>query len=358
MHGAADAEERAERAQRQVERLSYLHTPASAARTWPEVISALRRAVGFDRWCVVINDPHSATFTAAAVTGTPVTAEEQRRFWTLETAVPDLNKPTDVALMRNRVRLLSAATGGELARSPRWEELLGPQGIGDELRVALVAHGCWWGSLALYRDSSDPPFRAADADVVERLIPPLARMTRSAWAAPAQCRPVSEPLGTFVLDAEGKTISATEAAAGWLGRLDPDTQQHGRVTDCLLARLQSEENEQSAVNTVLRDVHGEWVELTVARLQGPHGPGSFAVTVQPAPSGTVRDVLMHVFALTPRERQIASLALTGATSGDIAKKLSLSRYTVADHLSAICTKTGAPTRYDLARQFTADRAPA
>jgi DNA-binding CsgD family transcriptional regulator len=53
--------------------------------------------------------------------------------------------------------------------------------------------------------------------------------------------------------------------------------------------------------------------------------------------------------LTPRERQIAELAMTGMTSKEIAKQLMLSSRTVDDHLAKIYRKLGVNSRTALAQ---------
>jgi hypothetical protein len=49
-----------------------------------------------------------------------------------------------LARSRSRVGILSAATGGDLARSGRWRETLGPHGVGDELGCVVADdRGVW-----------------------------------------------------------------------------------------------------------------------------------------------------------------------------------------------------------------------
>src|SRR5690349_6814437 len=61
------------------------------------------------------------------------------------------------------VALLDQATGGDLARSQVWREVMSRYGIRDVASVAFAdQHGCW-GFLDLWRDDSQGPFSAADA---------------------------------------------------------------------------------------------------------------------------------------------------------------------------------------------------
>ena len=59
-----------------------------------------------------------------------------------------------LARRANPAGSLSSETGGDLARSPRWDEVMRPVGIGDVAAVACRdALGCW-GWIEVYRDGS------------------------------------------------------------------------------------------------------------------------------------------------------------------------------------------------------------
>jgi DNA-binding CsgD family transcriptional regulator len=61
--------------------------------------------------------------------------------------------------------------------------------------------------------------------------------------------------------------------------------------------------------------------------------------------------------LTPREREIALLAATGAASKDIAQALTLSVRTVDNHINHAYSKLGITTRRDLATALGLKRKP-
>ena len=57
--------------------------------------------------------------------------------------------------------------------------------------------------------------------------------------------------------------------------------------------------------------------------------------------------------LTPRERQVATLLAYGHTNAEIARRIYLSRSTVAGHLTAIFRRLGVRSRSELAGRFSA-----
>src|SRR6185437_16831558 len=138
-------------------------------------IELLRPAVGFERWCWPRTDPGSALATGGL-------AEfdlwrELPRIAALEEHGDVTSKPS-LAVGRQASVSLSAATGGDLARSRRWRECLRPYGVGDELMTACRDHHGCWASVELMRDSDDPPFSDEDAALLHELAPVLATMIR------------------------------------------------------------------------------------------------------------------------------------------------------------------------------------
>ncbi len=341
-----------ERARRVIGRL-----PAAGA-PWPavaaEVITQLRRVVGFDAFCASQNDPRT-TVPAAALADNDAISSRQRLFWQIEMQLPDVNKTGDLVRAPCPAAVLSAATGGDLARSVRWDEVLRPGGIGDELRMALVADGRWWGSISLYRERRAPWFTCGDAAAVAGLAGPIATVARASWTA---CQLGSsrgeDPPGTVLVTDDGRQVTATAAAERWLARLDPVQRASGVQIHALVARLgavRAPYARADSVRSLVRAVDGGWIELNASQLETPVGTGSIAITVQGASPAAVTELLMDAFALTRREQQVAGLALAGRSTGQMGAELFLSRHTVADHLKAIFAKTGVHTRAELAQRL-------
>jgi hypothetical protein len=106
-----------------------------------EAIAELQRAIGFDRWCWVLADPQTLI---------PLGGDAEHdygpavaRSLELEYSGTDFAAMGALARRTTPVASLSAETGGDLARSPRWDEVLRPVGIGDEAVLACRdALGC------------------------------------------------------------------------------------------------------------------------------------------------------------------------------------------------------------------------
>lgn len=329
-----------------------------------EIARHVRRAVGFDGWCLSLTDPVTALPTAVVGTRDSPLVSCQRRFWQLEYLVPDVCKAGTLAGSARPVGVLSQETGGDLARSQRWDELLRPAGAADELRAVLNADGVPWGSLALYRAGLPGGNRFSEDDVraVETLHNTLTGAARAGWAAAppavAGADPGTagrdEPTATLVTTLDGTLIDGTPTAEDRLARLGVYRQAGYTLIYALLARLTAEMNDDDAdprvaVSVVTRTADGRWAEVHAAPLAG--GSDLAAVTIRSAPATRVRSVLLRALSLSGRERQVAALAADGMSARDIAATLYISPHTARDHLKTIFRKTGAHTRRELAARL-------
>jgi len=87
-------------------------------------------------------------------------------------------------------------------------------------------------------------------------------------------------------------------------------------------------------------------EVGIAVLSFDIAPGE----ARAAPEPEQRDA--GTLALTPAQRKVGALAVRGRTNAEIARELGISPRTVANHMSEILKRTGATSRYDLARKFS------
>lgn len=324
-----------------------------------EIIGELQRAIGFAAWGWPLADPDSLLATSGVA---------DRAMWPIvprlvdyEERAADVNKDSLLAARGDPVGVLSSATGGDLARSSRWRDILGPYGFADELRAACVdRHGCW-GHLRLYRDASDRPFAVADAELLRAVVPTIASMLRRASVQPAQVR-ASEPVvpGVVILDDDLVVQSWTREVGPWFESFAGDKPPRGANARCAVFSAASRCLAQGDVagsqpaRARLRLADGRWVVAEAGRLSGKNG--GIAVTIHAATTSDVLDLLVRAHGLTPRERELAALLVEGFSTRDVARRLSISPYTVQQHLKAVFDKVGVRSRRELVTGIFASRA--
>lgn len=318
-----------------------------------ETISQLKPAIGFDAWCWASTDPLTGLTTAGQAAGSPL-AGAQRQLFELEFSPGDINVYHDLARVSRTGRLF-AATDGNPGRSRRWAELLGPRGVGDELRAALTSGGNCWGHLVLYRCAGARAFTAADAAVLAPMLRPwAARHRREVHEALAPGRAAGDT-GTapgqaiMLLDAHGKPAAHSDQAAGLFASLPhrPDPASPPLAVTALAAWLTVRPERAASPPVPICDTTGRWQVVQAHRLNGAVPPGTIAITLAPATPAQLAPLTMAATGLTPREREITTLVLTGQPTTQIAAALHITPYTVQDHLRGVFRKLAVADRHQL-----------
>jgi DNA-binding CsgD family transcriptional regulator len=91
-----------------------------------------------------------------------------------------------------------------------------------------------------------------------------------------------------------------------------------------------------AARVRLQTADGHWAVVHVAAITD--GAEGYAVTLEHAHPDDLAPLLMRAWSLTPREREVARLALAGLPSEEIAATPFISAHTARDHLQAIFGK--------------------
>ena len=137
----------------------------------------LRRVIGFDAYVWLVTDPETSV-GSAPLADVPCLPELPRliRLKYLTTVNRWTSMITPVASLRQ-------ATGGDLARSLLWRELLCRYQVGDiATSVYRDRFGCW-AFLDLWRMQKDPPFAAAELEFLHSIAGPLTTALRRSQAA-------------------------------------------------------------------------------------------------------------------------------------------------------------------------------
>lgn len=318
-----------------------------------EVIEEIRHVVGFDAYAWLLTDPETSV-GAAPLADVPWLPELPAQI-RLKYLTP-LNRWT--ALGSASVALLHQATGGDLSRSLVWRDLLARYDVGDAGSVVFRdPYGCW-AFLELWRLIDRGPFTTGEADFLAGIARPLTSALRRCQANTFTVRAPGRPSRTgpvvLLLSPDLQVRAQTAETVAYLRELVPPAA--GRppvpagaynVGAQLLANEAGVDSSPPSARVHVSD--GLWVTLRASRLGGDQatdGP-DIAVTIeQSSPSERV-DLFGRAFGLSPRERQLLGLLVTGNDTRELARRMFLSENTVQDHLKAIFAKTSARNRRTL-----------
>jgi DNA-binding CsgD family transcriptional regulator len=324
-----------------------------------DVIAELKRAIGFERWCAPLVDPD----TLIAHTGIAETDHiaQLARLQVSDARLGELNSGAALARAGRRVGVLSATTGGDLARSQRWRESLERYGTGDELRVlAADERGCW-GRFDLWRDHDDRPFGAEDAQLAREASTALGRGMRRATVGLRDDAPAA-PLQTGVLMIGGdlRPLGGTPAASAWFRALNPAGMPYpGGIPSLVwssigrLIAAEAGEDTHRPVRIRVRAGDGSWAVIETARLDPNR---EIAVSVRAAGIDEILGLICRAYGLSNRQRELVTLVAQGQDTRAIAGQMVISRYTVQDHLKSIFDKLGVHSRLELLTRLFAQAA--
>lgn len=309
------------------------------------VIPRLRKAVPVDAlwWATV--DPSTLLFTNAYREELP--GDSVPYFVDNEFLGDDVNKWTEVASIPTGVRTLSAATGGKLARSPRYRDIFEPMGLADELRAVLRTRGAVWGFMCLHREAG-ATFSAPEQSLVAHIAPHLAEGIRVGLLM--QCavnNDLAQTPGLILLGPDNSMIGKNPAAEqwlqelNWLGSGETPVEIHS-----LAARLRRADALTDLAPLRVRTKSGRWIIVQASWISG-EDRAVVAVIIQEATSDQVAPIVMSAYGLSVQERAVCGLVFQGNSTRAISDCLHIAEHTVQDHLKSIFDKTGVRSRREL-----------
>jgi DNA-binding CsgD family transcriptional regulator len=322
-----------------------------------EVLDVLQDVTPFSWYAWLLTDPVTEVGVAPLAEVPDISALPALIKAKYATAV---NRWTALRRRASPTGLLRAATGGDLARSRVWREVMSRHGVCDVASVAFAdQHGCW-GFLDLWREGSLGAFRASDAEFLASVTPSLTGALRDCQAmtfsAPAAAHPRDTGPVVLTLDEDLCIHGRTAASQAWLDVLLPpgpgaQAVPAGvyNVAAQLLAAEEGIDDHPAYARTHLAD--GLWLTLRAARLApgsgtpgGTPGGAAIAVTIEEASATDRLDLFARASCLTSRERELLSLLATGSDTRTLARQMALSEHTIQDHLKSIFAKTGTRDR--------------
>jgi len=315
------------------------------------LLHTLRKAVPFDAAFMACADPDTLLFTSAFADDSLIASRS--RFLDNEFgARPDVNRFVELARARDPVASLDQDTNGKRPASARWREIMGPLGLGDELRVALRVDGTAWGFLCLHR-SGPSGFDANEMSILRKVAPHAAEAIRrtAVTSSNASSEPAETPEAVIlvadqVVLAVGGAVREIEGVPLIAGRQLP------LPLTAVARRLEAIETGGSGFDAPnaairMRTRTGALVSVHAARLRDASGGGPIVLTIAPAAPAERSALLLAAHGLTPAQCRVAKLVLKGRTTGQIVGELRISAHTVQDHLKAVFDKVGVRSRREL-----------
>jgi DNA-binding CsgD family transcriptional regulator len=333
--------------------------------TWVDygaaVTETLSTVIPFDAYCCHTVDPGTILFTGSVNRNVGCSGSWLAHH---EYVVEDVNKWSFLARSGRIAGASSIDTHGDLSRSTRHRSHEA-YGYDDELRVSFVVDGIYWGAAAFLRKAGEPWFTDAEVRTLAALSPLIGTGLRRSLLAPPGSPyaggPVDHGPGVVVFDAQGECESVSGAAERWISELvedpAPGTPGESKVVQSVAARARSiapgTDPLELSARARVRTRSGMWLLLYGTRLSGG-SDGRTAVIIHPATPQDVAPVIALSYGLTDRECQVAMQCVQGRVTKEIARELSVSPYTVQDHLKSIFDKTGVRSRGELVGQIFLD----
>jgi DNA-binding CsgD family transcriptional regulator len=168
----------------------------------------------------------------------------------------------------------------------------------------------------------------------------VAGLRRTVVAQQATLEPPAHGPGLVVLDRQGQIESLTRPpATGWTtSGMTRRSCRPWRLSPC----------RRPGPGPVPHPT-GQWLILHGARLDGDP-QGRVSVIIEPPRPDELAPLLVAAYGLSDREQAVAALVLRGRSTRQIARALSISPYTVQEHLTAVFDKVGVRSRGELVGQ--------
>ena len=319
------------------------------------VQQAIDPMVPSDRWCGFAVDPA----TMFATNGYHDEGVDQRvlpRLLELEYGSVDSNHVPDLARSAGGVATIAEATGGDLASSARWRDVIVPSGLTHELRAVFRDGRNVWGALVLLRGGDVADFTPEESAVVRRVAPTVAEGFRRVLVRQhLDHAEDAREAGILVLGGEALEIrTATNAARYWLESLD-DGGFSDNLPTAVVSAARAARARPAVAALRARTRSGRWLTITAEVTEdGPAALRDVGVVLQPSRPAEIAQIVGAAHGLTSRETDVVLLIASGHTNQEIARNLGLSPYTVSDHLKSVFGKLDVQNRGGLTSKLFHD----
>jgi DNA-binding CsgD family transcriptional regulator len=321
-----------------------------------EAAERVRTVVPFEGGAWLTCDPETVMPTGS------VSFEDSRdlaeEFLRNELLEADLNKFADLHRRGIGAASLHDATAGQIELSPRVQRIHLAHGLGDELRICFRTPEGLWGGACMARATDAPPFSQEELVYAAAIGDELGRGLRRALAAQIRSEAMATGTGMLVLGPDGAIELSSGEADGWLASMPPNATGDlplSIVAVALQAHAREARPELPPARARLRLSTGQWLLVHASVLRDAAGaPTRTAVVLEPAERSRIAGLLLTLYGLSGREREVAELLIRGLPTDEVAERLTISRHTVRDHVKAIFAKVGVSSRPELTALVTSD----
>jgi DNA-binding CsgD family transcriptional regulator len=349
-----------------LEIMRLCHSGLDADSLLRQAARRLRSAVPYDAYCWGTIDPDTLLVSGKVAENVPPVSPAC--FAEHEYLRDDVNKLSALARSSTPVGILGHLTRGQPERSARYRGILAPFGLEREMRAALIVDGTCWGGTNLFRAQGQPDFSDGEAAFLARLIPHLAEALRVAMLTGGGLPTAADGGPGLVLFDDSDAVTAiTPEAEHWLAQM-PDAGPRGGIVPAPVYEVAvrarglvdgdgAPEQARSPARLRLRARSGAWLVLHGVRFSGPAAClAKTAVIIEVARPPELAPLLLQAYDLTPREREVVRLVLTGRATSEIAAAMYVSPLTVQDHLKAVFAKVGVRSRRELVARLLGEHA--
>jgi DNA-binding CsgD family transcriptional regulator len=308
----------------------------------------LAAATSADVWCGVLLDPSTMLDTGGHHEhGFP--ADVMGRLFELEHLEPVGETHIRALAARKETVNVLSTSGAELDRSPYYQDVLRPLGLVDEMRVLLRDGERVWGLVVLCHDAHTRAFSPRDVEFAGRLAGPATDALRRVLLVNGIDVDLPDASGIVSFDAEAGVTSMSGTAGRWLAEVPESGAKSADGCPYSVRALVTRVlglGPGATARSLTPSRSGRWLVMQAWRMEAADGPEA-VVSIGPAGPADLVALILEVYGLTAREREIAQQVLLGRSTAEIARRLGVTPYTVQDHLKAVFAKAGVHSRREL-----------
>ena len=261
------------------------------------------------------------------------------------------------------VRSAAELANARFYRSALYNEIWKPQGLHTRIEaIVRSARDQPIGSLVLYRESGDLPFDTTDEQLLEALVPYIARGLEpdAATALPSEYVASGNRRAVLSLSGEGRLLHVSQDAHKLLllshGGITPESasrEPEGREYPTLTLLVQQvRQNSGASRRQVGLTVDNAWGRFVfeaepLAAVGGAEAPAIHVTIQHLEPRSIAWRRGMDALPLSVAQREVCTLLRAGYTQAEIATALSVAPSTVADHVKKIYNKLDVHSVHEL-----------